>query len=126
MAHLTPIEYGIHSLLGLVDSGGIPLKSAPRIDQVRLVAHPRPASAEVVVAGSRGASATSLSTLRGDERSNRFDRHQHDPLAERAADKTVALVEFHGVFVYGVGNDASRSRDFGRCKASPQSIDQER
>ena len=63
-------------------------------------------------------------SLFADQRPNRFDRQQHDALAERGTDKTVALVERDRGVVDGVGNDASYPRDLGRRKTPSQSIGQ--
>ena len=70
--------------------------------------------------------ANLLGLLLADQRPNRFDRHQHDALAERRTNKPVALVKSYGGLVYGVCNNSPRSSDFGCCKASSQSVRQER
>jgi hypothetical protein len=62
----------------------------------------------------------------GDRQSDRFDRHQHDPVAERAAYKTVALMEADGRFVDRMRDHAPCPGDFGCREASPQGVDQER
>jgi hypothetical protein len=53
---------------------------------------------------------------------NRFDRHQHDALAKRGTQETVALVKPHGGLVDGVGDHAPGSGDLRNSEAPSQGV----
>lgn len=60
------------------------------------------------------------------ERPNRFDRDQHDPVAKRRAEKPVSLIEAHRVIVDRMGDHGTGPREVGNHKTTPQGIGEQR
>lgn len=61
-----------------------------------------------------------------DQRSNRFDRHQHDAFPEGTGNEPAAPIEFDCAIIDCVDDDASDTGYFGCCKASSERVSQER
>src|SRR5579862_5105132 len=59
------------------------------------------------------------------QRPSRFDRHQHDALAERRKNEAMAFVKANGGFVDGMSHYAADTGDLGCRQTSPQRIRQQ-
>jgi hypothetical protein len=63
--------------------------------------------------------------IRSRERPRRLDRQEHDAITKGTAQKPVALIKAHRIFIDGVSNDCTYTCDLRHFKASSDPIEQQ-